>query len=204
MTALFPASLIVVDTETTGFPEAPWSRVVELAAVQIDVDGNLTRTFETLVRPEIFDHRAAGAVKVHGLTRELVAEAPLAGEAAAAFSAWMASTGAGYVTAFNTAFDMPMLDRMGLDGLYWAGCAMMRSMDIMGPAGALRDADPSHPRFVEGRPWLWPSLKDAAAFFGVLPQEPAHRALADAKTAALVVVEIRRRTVQALAQVAGG
>lgn len=191
MIRLFNFPLVVLDTETTGFPEQAWSRVVEVAAVRLDVYGQEESTFAELVRPEIHDYRAAGAEGVHGLTRKALADARLAGEVGADLFDWLDGA---KCTAFNVAFDAPMLARMGVE-ILWGPCVMLRAMEVMGPAGVLRPADPRHPRFVEGRPWLWPSLKDAAAFFGVPPQEPAHRALSDAWTAALVAVEIQRRTV---------
>lgn len=196
---LFPRPLVVLDTETTGFPEAPWSRVLELAAVLLSPDGEVLDTFESFVRPEIHDDRGAGAERVHGITAAMVAEAPLAGPVADAFRAWGRAKGAAAVTSFNADFDRPMVERMGLDRLPWAGCVMLRAMEVMGPAGALRNADPSHPRYVPGRPWLWPSLALAASFFRVPVEGDAHRALTDARTAAGVALAIAHRAASAAA-----
>ena len=192
---LFSAPMLVLDTETTGFSDAPWSRVVEFAAVMVGCDGSIGSAFDSLVRPEIHDDRAAGAERIHGLTRERLFDAPLAGDVADRFHDWHTARGYPFVTSFNAAFDRPMVDRMGLDWLRWGSCIMLRAMEVMGPAGVLRDADPRHPRYVEGRPWLWPSLADSAAFFGVEREGDAHRALSDAILAARVMVEIRRRAV---------
>ena len=191
MTPLLPHGLVVLDTETTGLPSASWSRVVELAAVLLDTQGREVDTFTSLVRPDILDARAAGAQRIHGITPAMLADAPDAAQVVADFRAWIAT--AIPVTAFNVAFDRPMTERMGLTGLRWAHCIMLRSLDIMGPAGVLAPADPSHPRYVPGREWLWPSLAAASEFFGVPAQEPAHRALSDARRAAAVAVEVRRR-----------
>lgn len=185
---LFPRPLIVLDTETTGFPESPWSRVIELAAVRLDTDGREVDTFAYLVRPEIHDERSAGAERVHHVTRAMVADAPLAGDVADRFRAWV---GGDAVTSFNVAFDRPMVERMGLDSLRWASCIMERAMAVMGPAGVLRRADPSHPRYVPGREWLWPSLAASASHFGVTVDGDPHRALTDARTAAAVACAIR-------------
>ena len=186
----------VLDTETTGFPEQPWSRVVEVAAVILDADGSEVFASSSLVRPEIHDARAAGAERIHGLTREALADAPLAGDVVAVLN----RVGVGDLlltetrcTAFNLAFDRPMLERMGFAPREWAPCIMLAAYDIMGPAGALRDADPSHPCYDPSRQWLWPSLASAADFFGVQRVGNPHRALSDARLAAGVLVEIAKR-----------
>ena len=68
-TTLFSTPMLVLDTETTGFPDAPWSRVVEFAAVMVGCDGSIGSTFESLVRPEIHDAQGFEPVYVH---RELL------------------------------------------------------------------------------------------------------------------------------------
>ncbi len=187
---LFRAPIIVLDTETTGFPSHHWARVIEIAGVKLDEDGETVGSFSSVVRPDILDGRADKALEINQITRDEIAAARPTEEVAALFRAW---GGATYLTAFNVAFDMPMIERMGLTGHPWASCIMERSMAIMGPAGVLRQADPTHPRYEPGRPWLWPSLAAAGEFFGVPPCEPAHRALSDARRAAGIAVAIRRR-----------
>jgi DNA polymerase-3 subunit epsilon len=191
---LFRSPIVVLDTETTGFQEMLWARVVELAAVRLDLDGNLADTFASLVRPEIHDARSAGAERVHGLTRAMLADAPAAGDVADRFRLWLDGA---LVTSFNVAFDRPFVERMGLDGLRWGPCVMERAMEIMGPAGVLRRADPSHPRYRADREWLWPSLAVSANYFGIAFEGDAHRALTDARVAAGIVVAIRRRAAEA-------
>lgn len=185
--------IVVLDTETTGFPEQPWSRVVEVAAVALDVNGNETAHLSELVRPEIHDHRAAGAERIHGLTREVLAGADLAGNVAARLAGFMDGLAC---TSFNLAFDRPMLERMGVEraNVMWAPCIMLKAMEVMGPAGVLLPANKSHPRYVPGRDWLWPSLVDTAGFFGVQRIGDPHRALSDARLAAGVLVEIAKRS----------
>ncbi len=188
--------ICILDTETTGFPEQPWSRVVEVAAVILDADGSEGFAADFWARPEIHDARAAGAERIHGLTREALADAPLAGDVVATLN----RVGVGGLlltdtrcTAFNLAFDRPMLERMGFAPREWAPCIMLAAYDIMGPAGALVDCDRGHPRYDEYRPWLWPSLASAADFFGVERRGDPHRALSDARLAAGVLVEMARR-----------
>lgn len=45
--------------------------------------------------------------------------------------------------------------------------------------------------------WKMPKLSEAASFYAVPQQEPAHRALADARTAGLIAIEIQRRALAA-------
>jgi DNA polymerase III epsilon subunit-like protein len=69
---------VFFDTETTGIPrrwnaplsdQANWPRVVQLAWVCCAPDGNVTATYETIIRPNGFyiPHDAAG---IHGITTE--------------------------------------------------------------------------------------------------------------------------------------
>lgn len=193
--SLFRAPIIILDTETTGFPSHPWARVIELAAVKLDCDGETIGTWSSVVRPDILDGRADKALEINRITRAEILAARPTEEVADLFDTWAGDT---YCTAFNVAFDRPMVGRMslpdaGLNCLRWASCIMERAMEVMGPAGVLRPSDPSHPRYNPDRQWLWPSLAAASEFFGVPPCEPAHRALADARRAAGVAIAIRRR-----------
>lgn len=184
MSTILRNRLVVLDTETTGFPRDSWSRVIELGAVLLDLDGRECDSWSTLVLPDILDERAAGALAANHITPEMLAGSPNTESAILGFQAWLNRTGARYVTSFNVKFDLPMVERMGLH-LQWAGCVMERAMEVMGPAGALP----------EGRygGWKWPKLSEAAEFFSVRVDGDAHRALTDARTAAGVVVEILKR-----------
>lgn len=180
---LFRSPIIVLDTETTGFPRQPWARVIELAAVLIDHDGNEVDSWSSLILPDILDDRAADAMAVNRITREMLQGQPSAFSAAASFRGWMGAARP-YVTSFNVAFDRTMCERTGLTSLRWASCIMERAMVAMGDAC---------PRFDDGRP-KWPKLSDAAAHFGVPVVVEAHRALTDARTAAGIMVAIQRKT----------
>ena len=186
---LFSAPLIVLDTETTGFPSDRWARVIEIAAVKLDEYGETIGTFSRVVRPDILDSRADKALGINGISRDEIAAADPTEQVAAAFEKW---AGDCWTTAYNVAFDRPMVERMGVRSR-WASCVMERAMADMGPAGVLRASDPRHPRYSPDRPWLWPSLKAAAEFYSVAQTEPAHRALSDARTAAQIACMIRRR-----------
>lgn len=192
--SLFRSPIIVLDTETTGFPSHRWAQVIEIGAVQLDGDGEVVGTFSSLVHG-VLDARADKALEVNGITREEVASAPSAAVVIGGFLSWARPdrpTTPVFVTSFNVDFDRPMAERMGLQ-LRWANCIMLRAMELMGPAGALRKADPTHPRFDPARPFLWPSLAAAGEFFDVPVCEPAHRALSDARRAAGVAVAIQKR-----------
>ena len=75
---------VVFDTETTGL--APGSRMVEIAGIKFDESGVLD-IFETLVNPGM--PIPPDATKTHGITDEMVAGAPDAGEALTRFFGWL-------------------------------------------------------------------------------------------------------------------
>lgn len=62
----------VLDVETTGFSCNGADRIVELSIISIDPEGRVLDTFDTLVNPK----RDVGASKFHGITPEMVREAP--------------------------------------------------------------------------------------------------------------------------------
>lgn len=66
------ATVAVVDVETTGL--FPWrsDRIVEIAAVVTDLDGNVQREFVTLLNPE----RDIGPSSIHGLKSIDILKAP--------------------------------------------------------------------------------------------------------------------------------
>lgn len=67
-------SMVVLDTETTGLSRKR-DRVVEVAACRIDPsDGAVLDEFHRYVNPGI--RVPDGAVKVHGLTNEFLADKP--------------------------------------------------------------------------------------------------------------------------------
>ena len=62
----------VIDCETTGLNAARSDRIIEIAAVVIDMSGLVTREFVTLVNPG----RDVGKTSLHGISASDVAEAP--------------------------------------------------------------------------------------------------------------------------------
>ena len=68
----------VIDIETTGLSPAHHHRIVEIAVVLMDDDGNLVYEWETLLNPE----RDVGATEIHGLSAADVYSAPTFGQVA--------------------------------------------------------------------------------------------------------------------------
>ena len=181
---LFRSPLIVLDTETTGFPKHPWAGVCELGAVFLDEEGQEMSSFSALCRPPVLDDRALPALAINHITMEEILAAEPSDEVAEDFRHFANGS---YVTSFNVGFDRQMCERMGIKPPWirgWASCIMLRATAIMDEAGAL-------PRWDDGSP-KWAKLEEAAAYFGVQVQGDAHRALTDARTAARIAIEIRR------------
>ncbi len=92
----------VFDTETTGMSPTA-DRIVELAAVRVEADGQRT-TFHSLVnpgRPIPF-----ALIGVHGITDEMVADAPTFSEVGPRFLAFAADS---TLVAHNARFDLSFL-----------------------------------------------------------------------------------------------
>lgn len=94
---------LVVDCETTGLGKH--DRIVEIAAVEIDVDsGDVVDEFDTLVNPE----RDVGRTNLHGITASMVEAAPTFAEIAAALARRMHGS---TLVAHNLSFDSRMLSQ---------------------------------------------------------------------------------------------
>ena len=191
---LFRSPLLVLDFETTGFPGHDWARAIELGAVLLNERGDECATFGCLIRPDILDERADGALAINHIARADLEAADPTEAIAARFHDWYAllpdpnapAVRPPYVTSFNVDFDRVFAERMGLQLRGWASCVMLRASDIMGAAGEL-------PRSRDGRGYRWPKLSHAAQFFGVTVDGEPHRAVTDARTAARIAVAIQRR-----------
>lgn len=176
---------LVLDTETTGLPRAPWTRPCELAVCLVEPDGDISAEWASLVRvpcpPE-----ADPALRLTGITREEINAAPSPEEVAAAFLLWRQQRGAEAVqlTSFNVGFDRPMMERLWPDLGPWGPCVMLSATKVMDRSGALQ-------RWESGEP-KWARLDEAARFFGITQDDGAHRALADARVAARLLVQLAR------------
>ena len=189
--SLLRSPVLVLDTETTGFPKNSYARIWDLGAVLLGVDGRILEEWQQVIIPDPLDDRANEALKIGGVTQDWIRENGVSEAAVANYwSAFLDRIGPVRCTAFNVDFDRPMMERCGLaNGLQWGPCLMRLAQEEMGPAGAL-------PRFDSGD-YKFPKLSEAANYYAIQQQEPAHRALADAKTAALILLKIQARKLDA-------
>lgn len=109
-------SFAVVDFETTGInPES--DRILQLAAIIVNGDGEIVDSFETVVKPESPPEYVHGAEHIHGITETQVQSGmPLRD---ALQKLWSMSEG-NVFTAHNARFDLGFLhaesERVGLEG----------------------------------------------------------------------------------------
>lgn len=192
MTPIFKAPLLVLDTETTGLPRDDWAEVVELGCVLLDQAGREMSSWSSFVRPQILDDRCQPALSVNHIEQEDLEVADPPEKVRGRLHVWLEEQGynqSPHVTSFNVEFDRTMLERSGFR-LRWANCIMLRAQEEMGPAGAL---PPAPERLAaRGQRWKWPSLAEAASFYAIdqATLGVAHRALADARTAAAIAIAI--------------
>ena len=115
-TTMRNVSFAVVDFETTGLnPET--DRIVQLAAVIVNGDGDIINSFDTIVKPESPDEYEHGAEHIHGISAEQVSSGmPLR---IALEKLWDISAG-NVFTAHNAQFDLGFLhaesERVGIEG----------------------------------------------------------------------------------------
>ncbi|QIR86827.1 3'-5' exonuclease [Paracoccus sp. AK26] len=108
-TRLSDLTCVVFDTETTGLDIAS-DRIVQIAGLRL-ARGRLTgERFETLVNPG--RPIPSGSTKIHGITDEMVADAPDMTTALAAFHHFVEDA---VLVAHNAPFDMGMLRRASLE-----------------------------------------------------------------------------------------
>jgi len=110
---------IVLDTETTGLEPEQGHRVIEIGAVEL-IDRRLTgRNFHRYLNPE--RDIDAGALEVHGLSSEFLADKPRFAEIAESFQAFV--EGAELII-HNAPFDLGFLDYefalLGAGGPAWS------------------------------------------------------------------------------------
>lgn len=114
--------IVVIDTETTGVHNS--DRVVEVAVVTLDLSGSVVDEWDTLVNPG----RDVGPVWIHGISAEMVVEAPTFEEVAGPLA--MRIHGA-ILCAHNLPFDTRMLrmefNRCGVDVDFSPGFDTLRA-----------------------------------------------------------------------------
>jgi DNA polymerase III epsilon subunit-like protein len=175
---------IFPDVETSGM-KTPTARVIEVAAVVLNEKYEEIDSFSSLANPG-FDAMVEAdpeAMATNGISIDEVAAAPPTQEVAQAFEAFLDKHWGGLLFAFNKDFDSWFLEKSpwNVSLQKWGECVMLASMDVMAKAGKAELRKGGSPK--------WPSLSKAAAFFNV-PQDGAHRALVDARTAAMVYAKI--------------
>jgi DNA polymerase III epsilon subunit family exonuclease len=108
-------SFAVVDCETTGVnPET--DRILQLAAIVVNGEGEIVQTFDTVVKPESPADYTHGAEHIHGISEEQVAQGMPLREALQKL--WEISDG-NFFTAHNAQFDIGFIHaeskRVGLE-----------------------------------------------------------------------------------------
>lgn len=170
MPLLAGRTIVVLDTETTGFDPRQGHELVEVARVTV-VDGVIRDEWSSLVRPA--RPIPAEASAIHGITDAMTANAPPPADVAAQLRA---GCGDHPLAFHNAPFDLPFLGAL----LRGAGQPLFDGvvLDTLGLARGL---------FGSGGNSL-----SALARRLALPPEAAHRALGDARTTAramLILVE---------------
>ncbi|MFJ6567340.1 DEDDh family exonuclease [Streptomyces sp. NPDC091292] len=168
----YPRGYAVVDVETTGL--ARDDRIVSAAVYRLDARGEVEDHWYTLVNPE----RDPGPVWIHGLTRDVLSDAPLFADIADEFAARLADR---VLVAHNAVFDWSMIAReyaraSSVPPVRQRLCTIALSKELGLPL-------PNH------------KLETLAAHFGVV-QQRAHHALDDAR----VLAEAFRPSLRAAAR----
>lgn len=124
---------VVVDTETTGV--YPTDRIVEIAIVTLDLDGNVLEVWDTLVNPL----RDVSAGHIHGITASMVREAPSFEAIGGDISIRLHGA---CLVAHNVPFDVRMLTgefsklgddfvvTRGIDTYIESGCRLSRACEL--------------------------------------------------------------------------
>ncbi|MFE6630935.1 DEDDh family exonuclease [Streptomyces rochei] len=170
----YPQGYAVVDVETTGL--ARDDRIISAAVYRLDARGEVEDHWYTLVNPQ----RDPGPVWIHGLTSEVLRDAPLFPEVAEEFAARLDGR---VLVAHNAVFDWQMIAREYARAKREA--PVRQRLCTIALSKALELPLPNH------------KLESLAAHFGVV-QQRAHHALDDAR----VLAEAFRPSL--LAAAAGG
>ncbi|MFI7100189.1 DEDDh family exonuclease [Streptomyces sp. NPDC050161] len=156
----YPQGYAVVDVETTGL--ARDDRIISAAVYQLDAQGEFQDRWYTLVNPQ----RDPGPVWIHGLTSEVLSDAPLFPEIVPELSRRLAGR---VLVAHNAMFDWSMIAREYARAR--AEAPVERRLCTIALSKELRLPLPNH------------KLESLAAHYGVV-QEQAHHALDDARVLA--------------------
>lgn len=156
----YPDGYAVVDVETTGLSRS--DRIVSAAVYRLDARGDVQDHWYSPINPE----RDPGPTWIHGLTTDLLADAPLFPQIAEALSERLAGR---VLVAHNALFDWSMLAREYARAQLTA--PVRQRLCTIALAKALALPLPNH------------KLESLAAHYGVR-QHRAHHALDDARVLA--------------------
>lgn len=155
---------LILDTETTGLDER--AEIIEISI--IDCTGQVL--LDTLVKPT--SPIPAEATRIHGITNEMVAEAPTWPEVIRKFEEIVIGRD---LVIYNADYDLRIIDQTSnlhniLETLWLeAECTMLAYAEFYGQWDDYREQ------------WKWQRLGNAAKQQGVVIEGTAHRALADCK-----------------------
>ena len=149
--------IAIVDVETTGLFPFRHDRIIEIAAVVMDGEGQIVREFASLVNP----NRDVGPTRIHGLTTEDVIHAPQFGEIAGLLVEALRGTVAiaGHNVRFDQQFIKSEFDRINVA---FPQCETLCTLQMAGGG----------------------KLSACCADYGIPLDGEAHHALADARATA--------------------
>jgi DNA polymerase-3 subunit epsilon len=176
--------ILFFDTETTGLPKnwkAPasdlnnWPRLVQLAYVIYDFEGNLIHSCNEIIRPNGFVI-PDDAAKIHGISNSIANQRGIEiKDVFEVFSIYLKR--ASLIVAHNIAYDEKIISsemiRLGLEDIIESKekiCTMLTTVDVCkihGPYG-----------------YKWPKLEELHLFLFKCNFEGAHNALADVEATA--------------------
>lgn len=183
-------SIVVVDLETDSLSDD--AQIIEIGAVALNENFEEYDHFETRVRFNL-DIADRKALELNGYSPELWADAPFQPQALGRFLSWLSrhknmdvvsKAGNPYsvvkMASFNSAFDYPKLKRFAGESFLPVNpkvrCIMQLAFHYLDFYGVKLQSE---------------SLSSCCEYFGIVPQGDLHRALTDARCAALVYKRIR-------------
>ncbi len=196
-TRLLNTRLLFFDTETTGVPRnykapasdaANWPRLVQLAWLISDAEGNELESAEHIVKPEGFSI-PAGAAKVHGISTAMALKQGVdLGTVLAAIAPCIA--GSALLVAHNMAFDEKIL---GAEFLRTGAANLLEAK----PRKCTMQSATDYCRLPGNYGYKWPKLEELHQKLFNEPVDGAHRALVDVRACARCYFELRRLKVMA-------
>lgn len=167
-------TIVVLDTETTGFGHMKWrdDAVIQIGAAWRDSKGEL-HTWQSHCRPEerYIINADPIALQVNNITPEQIRAAPHIDYVAGELRQLLHWVGDVELRAFNNAFDRPFLEKYpwNLEQYKWGDCIML---------AATKPGE------------RWPKLKVACEERGIVTEGPLHSAGHDAKLAYLLMEKL--------------